>query len=89
MVNRTALRSVVPMTASTLIHVGVVAAMVLGQDWAPAAMPVLTAELVEAERPVEAETPPAVPPPTPILPDRRPITPPRPIAAPLPFEPPA
>jgi protein TonB len=83
MVNRIAFRPVMPMTASALFHVGVVAALVLGQDWAPATMPVLIAELVEAEAP-----PVARPPAPPVLPDRRPITPPRPIAAPLPPEPP-
>jgi protein TonB len=83
MVNRIAFRSVVPMTVSALIHVGVVVAIVLGQDWAPAATPVLVAELVEAEAPPFAK-----PPAPPIVPDRRPITPPRPIATPLPLKPP-
>jgi periplasmic protein TonB len=80
MVNRIAFRSVVLMTASALIHAGLVAAIVLGRDWAPAAAPVLIAELVEPE------TPPAVEPPAPLVPKRRPVTPPRPVATPLPFE---
>jgi periplasmic protein TonB len=82
MVNRIAFRSVVPMTASALIHAGLVAAIVLGQDWAPAATPGLIAELAEPE------APPAVEQPAPLVPERRPVKPPRPIT-PLPFEAPA
>jgi protein TonB len=80
MVNRIAFRPVMPMTASALLHAGLVAAIVLGQDWAPGAAPVLIAELVEPE------APPAVEPPAPLVPRRRPVTPPTPIATPLPFE---
>ena len=86
MVNRIAFGSLVPMTASVLIHLGVAAAVVLGQGWAPAAMPVLVAELVEAEAPHAVEPP---PPPKPTVRARRPVMPPRPIATPLPFDPPA
>jgi periplasmic protein TonB len=86
MVNRIACKTLVPVTASVLIHAGLVAAIVLGSGWAPVGMPMLIAELVEDEAPpAVTPTPPA---PKPIVRDRRPVTPPRPIAAPVP-EPPA
>lgn len=76
MVTRITLRALLPVTASVLIHVGLVVAIVLARGWAPAAMPVLVAELVEAEAPPKPRV------------RVRPVTPPRPIASPLPFEPP-
>jgi periplasmic protein TonB len=85
MMNRIAFRRLVPVTASLLIHLGIVGVIVLGPGWAPIRMPVLIAELVQAEAPPDV-TPPA---PMPIVRDRRPITPPKPIAAPLPPEIPA
>ncbi len=87
MMDRIAFKGLMPVTASLLIHVGMVGAVIVGPDWAPVRMPVLIAELVEPEvRPAVTPAPPA---PKPIVRDRRPITPPKPISTPLPFEPPA
>lgn len=85
MMDRIAFRRLVPVTASLLIHLGIVGAIVLGPGWAPIRMPVLIAELVQAEAPPEVK-PPA---PKPLARDRRSITPPKPIVTPLPPEPPA
>jgi protein TonB len=85
MTDRIAFGRLVPVTASLLIHFGIVGVIVLGPGWAPVRMPVLIAELVEAEAPPEVK-PPA---PKPRARDRRPLTPPKPIATPLPPEPPA
>jgi protein TonB len=86
MLNRTALRTLMPVTTSVVIHAGIVAAIVLGAGSTSDTLPILVAELVEAEAPpVVTPTPPS---PKPIVRDRRPVTPPRPIAAPVP-EPPA
>jgi periplasmic protein TonB len=87
MKDRIAFKQLVPLTASMLIHAGILGAVILGPGWAPIDMPVLIAELVEAEAPPAVEPPPAAP--RPIVRDRRPITPPKPISAPLPLEPPA
>jgi protein TonB len=86
MMDRFAFKRLMPVTASLLIHVGIVGATVLGPGWAPARMPILIAELVEPDAPPAVEPP---PPPRPIARDRRPITPPKPIAMPVPSEPPA
>jgi protein TonB len=86
MVNRIACKTLVPVTASVLIHAGLVGAIVLGSGWDAVTMPMLVAELVVDEAPRIVTPPP--PPPKPIVRDRRPVTPPKPIAAPLP-EPPA
>jgi len=83
--DRIAFKRLMPVTASLVIHVGIVGAIVLGPGWARVRMPVLIAELVEAEAPRVIE--PTPPPPRPIVRDRRPITPPKPIATPLPTEP--
>ncbi len=79
MMVRIAFKRLMPVTASVLVHLGIVGAIVLGPGWAPVSMPVLIAELVQPEPPA----------PPPIVRDRRPLTPPRPIAAPLPVAPPA
>ena len=84
MMARIAFKRLMPVTASVLVHLGVVGAIVLGPDWVPVGMPVLIAELVPPD------PPPVEPPaPRPIAHDRRPLTPPRPIAAPVPVAPPA
>jgi protein TonB len=85
MIDCIAFRRLAPVTASLLIHLGIVGAIVVGPGWAPVHGPVLIAELVDPE------TAPVVTPPTPepVVRDRRPITPPKPIATPLPSEPPA
>ncbi len=85
MMDRIAFRRLVPVTASLLIHLGIVGIIVLGPGWAPIRMPVLIAELVEAEAPPEVKPPP----PKPLARDRPLITPPKPIDTPLPPEPPA
>jgi periplasmic protein TonB len=86
MLNLIAFRTLVPVTASVLIHAGIVTTIVLGAGGTSDTPPMLVAELVEAEAPPVVT--PAPPSPKPIVRDRRPVTPPRPIAAPLP-EPPA
>ena len=73
-----------PATASVLIHLGIVGAVLLVPGWVPMRLPVLMAELVEPDAP--APPPPARP--APPARDRRPLTPPRPIATPMPVEPP-
>ena len=84
MMARIAFKRLMPVTASVLVHLGIVGAIVLGPGWVPVGMPVLIAELVPPD------PPPVEPPaPRPIAHDRRPLTPPRPIAAPLPVAPPA
>jgi protein TonB len=86
------LRTLLPVTASVLVHAGMVMALVLGPGPGvlPDRMPVLVAEMVEAEAPPPTPVAPPPPPaPRPVVPDRRPLTPPRPIATPLPLEPPA
>ena len=76
-----------PATASVLIHLGIVGAVLLVPGWAPMRPSVLMADLVEPDAPVPP--PPARPPAPAIARDRRPLTPPRPIATPMPLEPPA
>ena len=84
MMVRIAFKRLMPVTASVLVHLGIVGAIVLGPGWVPVRMPVLIAELVPPE------PPPVEPPaPRPVVRDRRPLTPPRPIVAPLPVAPPA
>jgi len=87
MMDRIAFKRLVPVTASLLIHVGIAGAVIVGPDLAPVRVPVLIAELVEAEGPPAVA--PAPPAPKPLVRDRRPITPPKPISTPLPFAPPA
>jgi outer membrane biosynthesis protein TonB len=65
-----------PATASMLIHLGIVGAVLVVPGWAPMRLPALMAELVEPDAPA--------PPPL-----AWPLTPPRPIATPMPLEPPA
>src|SRR6185312_9891702 len=86
MMDRSALKRLMPITASMLMHVGIVAVVVLGPGWARVRMPVLIAELVD-EAPRAIEPAPAPPVPRPVVRDRRPITPPKPIATPMPSEP--
>jgi cytochrome c len=77
MTDRIAFRRLMPVTASLLLHVGIVGAIVLGPGWMPVRMPTLIAELVEPEPP---------PVPKPAVRNRRPVTPPKPIATPMPAE---
>jgi protein TonB len=65
-----------PATASMLIHLGIVGAVLVVPGWAPMRLPALMAELVEPDAPA----PPSL---------AWPLTPPRPIATPMPLEPPA
>jgi hypothetical protein len=71
-----ALRRLMPATASMLIHLGIVGAVLVVPGWAPMRLPALMAELVEPDAPA----PPSL---------AWPLTPPRPIATPMPLEPPA
>jgi periplasmic protein TonB len=79
--NRLTLRPLMPATASLLIHLGLGGLVGIALDQAPVRMPVLMAELVEAEAPPAAE-----PPPQPMV-RKRPVAPPKPRATPLPAEP--
>ena len=77
MMARIAFKRLMPVTASVLVHLGIVGAIVLGPVWVPVGMPVLIAELVPPD------PPPVEPPaPRPKGHDRRPLTPPRAIGAP-------
>jgi periplasmic protein TonB len=69
-----------PMTASVLIHVGIVGSVLLAPG-APVRTPVLFAELVEPD------APPPPSPPKPIVPDRRPLRLPKLIETPMPVAP--
>jgi protein TonB len=70
-----------PVTASVLIHVGIVGSVLLAPG-APVRPPVLFAELVEPD------SPPPPPPAKPIVPDRRPLRLPKLIETPMPVAPP-
>jgi periplasmic protein TonB len=82
--NRLTFRPLMPATASLLIHLGLGGIAGMALDQAPVRMPVLIAELVEAEAPPAVEPPPR---PAPPIVRKRPVIPPKPLATPLPAEP--
>jgi protein TonB len=81
--NRLAVRPLVAATASLVLHLALGALILTAHGWTPERMPVLVAELLEAEALVPAPQPPAAVARLPVR-ERRPITPPKPIVAPAP-----
>ena len=75
-------RRFAPVTASVLIHIGIVGIVLLAPG-TPVDTPVLFAELVEPDAP-----PPPPPPLRPVVPDRRPLRLPKLIETPTPVAPP-